>query len=166
MPQSFEQACVIVVRWFYDGCRDMRSTSSIWHLLAQLRRLTLSREATAAPAPLAFENPPVMRLFFSAALPPDQSGFRWRGDIDGVEMNTGFSQPAAFGFWIPGHLAERVTAFEAFEFPSGSQIRLSDFGPAQGFTFGNTAGMFRATAPDFTGVLGLPNSFRALLDGA
>ena len=50
-----------------------------------------------APATVAAADaaPPVMRCFFTIALPPEDMDFRWLGTINGVEIDTMWSQPAA-----------------------------------------------------------------------
>ena len=119
-----------------------------------------------APAPAApeFVNPPVMRFAFSDALPFTDDDFRWYGTINNVEIDSQWTQPAAFGFWIAGPLSV-VAAFVQLILPPGS-VTLADFGPAQPYRFGNTDGFLRATPLTFTGVFNQPNAFRAVLADA
>ena len=109
----------------------------------------------------------VMRCGFSDVLPHPQSMWRWVGTVNGVELDTAWTQPASFAFWIPGDLMQRVVAVALLRsIPGGTQgdrVTLSSFGPAEAYMFGNTLGMLRATPVTFTGQFSPPNDFRALL---
>ena len=84
--------------------------------------------------------------------------------MDSVEIDSQWTQPAAFGFWIAGPLSV-VLAFVQLVLPPG-RVTLADFGPAQPYMFGNTAGYLRATPLTFTGDFAQPNAFRAVLDNS
>ena len=112
----------------------------------------------------------IMRCGFADALPHTDSQFRWVGTVNGVELDTTWDQPSSFAFWIPGNLMARVTAVQLLRsIPPGTlgaHVELSAFGPAEPYTFGNTAGMIRYTPVTFTGQFAPPNDFRAVLRAA
>ena len=124
---------------------------------------TATAETPAAETPAA-EAPAIMRLGWADELPFVDSMFRWRGDIDGVEMDTAFGTPASFGFWIAGDAGLRVIAFEALE--ADSDVRLSDFTTRIAYQFGNTPGYLHYTPLTWQRFLNLPNMFRVTLADA
>ena len=131
----------------------------------------IGSEQPAATRP-DFANPPVMRFAFTSAADGafTDSGFRWLGTVNGVEMNSAPALDSAFGFWIPGSVSRRVTAFEAVEFtmPPGVNLpRLSDFvhGPDP-YTFGGTLGLLRYTDRPHGLSFATPNTFRVVLADA
>ena len=127
---------------------------------------------TIAPAAPAVSAPgtTVMRAGFTDTLPHRQTQFRWIGTVNGVELDTAWVQPASFAFWIPGDLMERIVAVALLRsIPSGTQgerVGISDFGPAEPFTFGNTDGMIRYTPVTYHGAFAVPNDFRAIIGEA
>ena len=128
------------------------------------------RRAIGGPAPPTRARPPakdfgtrVMRMGFSDALPFDDTDFRWLGTANGAVIDSTWTQPAAFGFWLPGRLMSIVVAFVAIESPSGVDVSLGDFGPPQDHKFGDTPGMLRHTPLTFVGQFNQPNTFRAVL---
>ena len=90
--------------------------------------------------------------------------FRWLGTVNGTELDSTWTQPAAFAFWIPGNVMDRVIAFAAIEFGTGVTVSLDDFGPAAPYRFGDTLGMLRHTPLTFVGEFSQPNTFRAVLE--
>ena len=64
--------------------------------------------ATAAAVPGHDVGTTIMRAAFTPALPFQDSNFRWLGTVNGVELDSTWNQPAAFGFWLPGALMDRV----------------------------------------------------------
>ena len=121
--------------------------------------------ATVAAAPDIGTT--VMRCGFTPALPFADNNFRWIGTANGVELDTSWSQPAAFGFWLPNNLMDRVVEVvllrSIFTGPDPDVVNLAAFGPAIAYQFGDTAGMIRHTAESFEGNFSLPNDFRAVL---
>ena len=126
--------------------------------------------ATSAPAASA-EAPDigttVMRCGFSNSTTFTDNLFRWLGTANGVELDTSWPQPAAFGFWLPGTVMERVVEVvllrSIFTGPDPDVVNLAAFGPAIAYQFGDTAGMLRHTPTAFEGNFSLPNDFRAVL---
>ena len=109
----------------------------------------------------------VMRCGFSDTLPHGMTQFRWIGTVNSVALLTTWTQPASFAFWIPGDLMEQIIAVVLLRSITGgtmgSTVHLSAFGPAEPFTFGNTAGMIRYTPVTFRGAFSVPNDFRAII---
>ena len=109
----------------------------------------------------------IMRCAFKDILPHTDTGFRWFGTVNGVELDTAWGQPASFAFWIPGDLMKDVVAVVVLRsipaFTLGESVRLDRFGPAERYTYGNTDGMIRYTPVTFTGQFAVPNDFRAVL---
>ena len=126
--------------------------------------------ATAAPA-AAVPDPDigttVMRCGFSPTLPFADNNFRWIGTANGVELDSAWTQPAAFAFWLPNDLMERVIAVvllrSIFVNPPQVVVDLAAFGPAEAYTFGQTVGQIRFTPVTFDGNFSVPNDFRAIL---
>ena len=102
-----------------------------------------------------------MRFAFTHGLPFTDDDFRWFGTVNSVEIDSKWSQPAAFGFWIAGPLST-VIAFAQLILAPGSG-HLSDFGPPEPYRFGNTDGYLRATPLTFTVDFHQPNAFRAVM---
>ena len=109
----------------------------------------------------------VMRCGFATPLPFTDNVFRWIGTANGVELDTSWSQPAAFGFWLPGDLMSRVVEVVLLRsIQTGGRpdtVNLAAFEPAISYQFGDTPGMLRHTAITFDGNFSLPNDFRAVL---
>lgn len=124
-----------------------------------------TQAAPAGPAPDIGTT--VMRAAFTDTLPFQDTGFRWIGTANGVELDTGWVQPAAFGLWLPGTLWSRVVAVVLLRSitagTQGEHVSLSDFGPAEPYQFGDTAGMIRYTPLTFVGAFAWPNDIRAVL---
>ena len=108
-----------------------------------------------------------MRCGFTDTLPHGQSQFRWIGTANGVELDTTWTQPASFAFWLPGDLMARVVQVVLLRtIPGGTQgnpVDISDFEPAEAFMFGNTVGQIRFTPVSFVGQFAPPNDFRAII---
>ena len=123
--------------------------------------------ATVAAAVSPDIGTTVMRCGFATPLPFTDNLFRWIGTANGVELDTSWSQPAAFGFWLPGNLMSRVVEVvllrSIFTGPDPDVVNLAAFGPAVPYQFGDTVGMLRHTAVTFEGNFSLPNDFRAVL---
>ena len=139
--------------------------------------LTPWRTRRALPVADAIEPPDaiaadagttIMRCGFANVLPHRDSQFRWIGTVNGVEIDSGWTQPASFAFWIPGDLIRRVVAVILLRSvdPSlrGVPVHIGEFGPAEPYTFGATAGMIRYTPTTFVGRFAQPNDFRAVLE--
>ena len=128
---------------------------------------TSERATGTVATPVSDIGTTVMRLGFARALPFMDDGFRWIGTANGVEIDTAHSQPAAFGFWLPGNVMDRVVEvvlLRLVQFSlSPDVVNLAAFGPAIEYQFGDTAGMLRHTAVTFDGNFSLPNDFRAVL---
>ena len=126
-----------------------------------------SERVTAAPAAAPDIGTTVMRCGFTTALPFADNNFRWIGTANGVELDTTWSQPSAFAFWLPNNLMERVIAVvllrSIFVNPPQVEVNLDAFEPAIEYQFGDTAGMLRHTAVTFDGNFSVPNDFRAIL---
>ena len=126
-----------------------------------------SERVTGTAAALPAGGTTVMRCGFTDTLPHGQSQFRWIGTANGVELDTAWSQPASFAFWLPGDLMARVVQVVLLRsIPGGTQgdrVDISAFGPAEAFMFGNSVGQIRATPVTFTGRFAVPNDFRAIL---
>ena len=130
------------------------------------------RRALAVGGPVAAAVEPVrqddgtmiMRFGFASALPFVDHNFRWLGTVNGTVLDSTWTQPAAFGFWIPGNVMDRVIAFAAIEYGTGVTVSLDDFGPAAPYRFGDTLGMLRHTPLTFVGTFVQPNTFRAVLE--
>ena len=109
----------------------------------------------------------IMRCGFTDTLPHTDSQFRWLGTVNGVELDTTWTQPASFAFWLPGDLMQRVVAVALVRLipvgTQGSTVHISQFGDAEPFMFGNTLGMIRYTPVTFSGAFAVPNDFRAIL---
>ena len=109
----------------------------------------------------------VMRGGFTSALPFTDNNFRWIGTANGVELDTSWSQPASFGFWLPNDLMSRVVEVVLLRSIQFSQspdvVNLAAFEPAIEYQFGDTAGMLRHTPVTFDGNFSVPNDFRAVL---
>ena len=109
----------------------------------------------------------VMRCGFASTLPFTDNIFRWIGTANGVELDSSWSQPSAFGFWLPGDLMSRVVEVVLLRSIQTSQspdvVNLAAFGPAIEYQFGDTAGMLRHTPVTFDGNFSVPNDFRAVL---
>ena len=103
----------------------------------------------------------IMRFAFTHQLPFTDDDFRWFGTVNSVEIDSQWSQPAAFGFWIAGQLTE-VVAFVQLILAPGS-VDLGDFGPAELYRIGNTDGYLRATSLTFMSDFHQPNAFCAVL---
>ena len=86
----------------------------------------------AAPAPDIGTT--VMRCGFATTLPFTDNIFRWIGTANGVELDSSWNQPAAFGFWLPNDVMSRVIAVVLLRsIPAGSpgvDVNLAAFGPA------------------------------------
>ena len=128
------------------------------------------RRAIGGPAPPTRARPEapdfgtrVMRMGFSDSLPFDDTDFRWLGTANGAVLDTTWTQPAAFGFWLPGNVMDLVVAFVAIESPGGVTISISDFLPSVAHQYGSTFGKIRTTALTFTGQFNQPNTYRAVL---
>ncbi len=125
-------------------------------------------QSTARDTGADFTNPPVMRFAFAAAGDDfADTGFRWAGTANGVEMDTLPPTGSAFGFWLPGSVSRRVTAFNTVEFNRGpliDQPELADFvhGPVM-YRYGNTAGLLRYTEAPYPFDLDLPNTYSVTL---
>ena len=109
----------------------------------------------------------VMRCGFATPLPFADNLFRWFGTANSVELDTSWSQPASFGFWLPGDLMERVVEVvllrSIFSGPDPDVVNIAAFGPTIAYQFADTPGMLRHTAVTFQGNFSLPNDFRAVL---
>ena len=120
----------------------------------------------AVPADLGGTS--VMRCGFASPLPFTDNIFRWIGTANAVELDSSWSQPSAFGFWLPGDLMSagcrgRAVALYSNIAESPDVVNLAAFGPAIEYQFGHTAGMLRHTAVTFNGNFSVPNDFRAVL---
>ena len=128
---------------------------------------TSAAAAAAAEEAEADIGTTVMRCGFATPLPFTDNLFRWIGTANGVELDTSWSQPASFGFWLPGDLMSRVVEIvllrSIFTGPEPDVVNLAAFGPAIEYQFGDTAGMLRHTAVTFQGNFSLPNDIRAVL---
>ena len=109
----------------------------------------------------------VMRCGFDTTLPFSDDNFRWIGTANGVELDTSWNQPAAFGFWLPNDVMSRVVEVvllrSIFVNPPQVEVNIAAFEPAIPYQFGDTAGMLRHTAVTFQGNFSVPNDFRAVL---
>ena len=131
----------------------------------------ISGTAAATTATAAVADPDigttVMRCGFAATLPFTDNLFRWIGTANGVELDSSWSQPAAFGFWLPNNLMSRVVEVvllrSIFTGPDPDTVNLAAFEPAIPYQFGDTAGMLRHTPITFQGNFSLPNDFRAVI---
>ena len=137
-----------------------------------VRRGGIISGATATPATAAAVPDPdvgttVMRAGFTETLPFQDSNFRWIGTANGVELDSTWTQPASFAFWLPGALMDRVIAVvllrSIFRGSGMLSVVLPRFGPAIDYRFGATDGQLRHTAVDFDGNFSVPNDFRAIL---
>ena len=112
----------------------------------------------------------VMRCGFTSALPFTDNNFRWIGTANGVELDTSWSQPAAFGFWLPNdvmNLVVEVVLLRSLQTGgSPDTVNLAAFEAPMAYQFGDTAGMLRHTAVTFDGNFSLPNDFRAVIGEA
>ena len=103
-----------------------------------------------------------MRCGFAAPLPFVDQQFRWIGTANGVEIDTSWSQPSAFGFWLPGDIMSRVVevvllrSVPSFT-PYPDAVNIAAFEEPVPYRFGETLGMLRHTAVTFVGNFGLPN---------
>ena len=108
-----------------------------------------------------------MRCGFASTLPHPQSQFRWLGTVNGVALDTSWTQPASFAFWIPGLLMDRVVAVALLRsVPAGTQgdpVTIAEFRDPVPYIFGRTPGLIRYTGISFVGRFGIPNDFRAIL---
>ena len=122
---------------------------------------------TVAAVPADLGGTTIMRCGFAGTLPFTDDVFRWIGTANGVELDTSWSQPSAFGFWLPGDLMTRVVEVVLLRSIQHSLspdvVNLAAFGPAIEYQFGHSAGMLRHTAVTFDGNFSLPNDFRAVL---
>ena len=109
----------------------------------------------------------VMRCGFAMALPFTDNVFRWIGTANGVELDTSWTQPAAFGFWLPNDVMSRVVEVVLLRSiqhsVSPDAVNLAAFEPAISYQFGDTVGMLRHTPITFDGNFSLPNDFRAVI---
>ena len=128
---------------------------------------TPSAAGGSEPSATADPGTTVMRCGFASPLPFMDNIFRWIGTANGVELDSSWSQPSAFGFWLPGDLMSRVVAVVLLRSiqTSGSPdvVNLAAFGPPIDYQFGDTAGMLRHTPVTFDGNFSVPNDFRAVL---
>ena len=126
--------------------------------------------SVANTAAIAAPGTTIMRCGFAQSLPHTDTGFRWFGTANGVELDSTWSQPASFAFWIPGNVMSRVVAVALLRSTQplflGVPVTLGEFGPAEPYMYGNTAGMIRYTATTFVGQFSVPNDFRAVLGEA
>ena len=122
---------------------------------------------SVAAVPADLGGTTIMRCGFASPLPFTDNVFRWIGTANAVELDSSWTQPAAFGFWLPGDLMSRVVEVVLLRSiqTSGSPdvVNLAAFGPAIDYQFGHTAGMLRHTAVTFDGNFSVPNDFRAVL---
>ena len=120
-----------------------------------------------APAPDPDIGTTVMRCGFATPLPFTDNVFRWIGTANAVELDTSWTQPAAFGFWLPGDvmsLVVEVVLLRSIQHSvSPDTVNLAAFDPAIAYRFGDTFGMLRHTPVTFDGNFSLPNDFRAVL---
>ena len=109
----------------------------------------------------------VMRAAFADTLPFRDTGFRWIGTANGVELDTGWVQPAAFGLWLPNTVWSRVVAVVLLRSINpglqGEYVSLAEFGPAEAYQFGDTVGQIRYTPLTFIGRFSWPNDIRAVI---
>ena len=128
---------------------------------------TPSAAGGSEPSAAADPGTTVMRCGFASPLPFTDNIFRWIGTANGVELDSSWSQPSAFGFWLPGDLMSRVVEVVLLRSIQTSQspdvVNLAAFGPAIDYQFGDTAGMLRHTPVTFDGNFSVPNDFRAVL---
>ena len=131
-----------------------------------VRRALAVGGPVAAPAaePVQDDGTMIMRFGFASALPFVDHNFRWLGTVNGTVLDSTWTQPAAFAFWIPGNVMDRVIAFVPIEFGTGVTVSLDVFGPAAPYRFGDTLGMLRHTPLTFVGEFSQPNTFRAELE--
>ena len=143
-------------------------------ILARHRRMGagLIRGAPSSPAQAEAPEPvdlglSPMRCGFSDVIPHRQSTWRWAGTANGVELDSSYTQPASFAFWLPGDVMLHVVAVELLRsIPSlspGDPVTLAAFGPPEPYQFGNSPGMARSTPVTFIGQFSWPNDFRAVL---
>ena len=109
----------------------------------------------------------IMRAGFSRVIPHGQSTWRWAGTLNGVALNTVWTQPASFALWAPGDLMSRVVAVvllrTIFAGTPGDPVNLEAFGEPQEYMFGNTNGLAISTPVSFVGQFSWPNDIRAIL---
>ena len=109
----------------------------------------------------------VMRCGFTTGLPFADNNFRWIGTANGVELDSTWNQPAAFAFWLPNDLMERVISIVLLRSiianPPQVVVDFAAFGPAEAYTFGRTIGQIRYTPITFNGNFSQPNDFRAII---
>ena len=136
-----------------------------------VRRAGVIGDAAATQAATAGPDPDigttVMRAAFTDTLPFRDTGFRWIGTANGVELDTGWVQPAAFGLWLPNTVWSRVVAVVLLRSitagTQGEHVSLRDFGPAETYQFGDTVGQIRYTPLTFVGAFSWPNDIRAVI---
>ena len=169
-----DRALILLVRFQFES-REPLSQNPTSELVASRaaavlapyrvqRALPIGGTDTAA-APAAVQNDGIqpMRFGFSDSLPFSDNDFRWLGNVNGVVLDSTWTQPAAFGFWIPGDVMDRVIAFVAIEHAQGVDVALNDFNEAIPYRFGATLGMLRHTTLTFVGNFQQPNTFRAVV---
>ena len=127
-----------------------------------------SERVTREPAAPVDVGTTIMRCGFTDTLPFADNIFRWFGTANGVELDTSWTQPAAFGFWLPGDIMSRVVEVVLLRsIPGFTQfpdtVNIAAFEEPAPYRFGKTLGMIRHTAVTFRGNFGLPNDFRAVI---
>ena len=158
------------IAWFEQAAEGNDLPGAAWAGLSTGTGSTAARTVAAAPSPDPDIGTTIMRCGFSSTLPFTDKIFRWIGTANGVELDTSWSQPSAFGFWLPGALMSRVVEVVLLRSIqvslSPDVVNLAAFEPAIPYQFGDTAGMLRHTPTSFDGNFSLPNDFRAVLGEA
>ena len=128
---------------------------------------TSERVTGTVAAPRSDIGTTVMRCSFSDILPHSQSTWRWVGTANGVELDSSWTQPASFAIWLPSDVMSRIVAIVLLRSISagtpGVDVTLAEFGPAEPYQFGDTAGMIRYTPVSFIGRFAVPNDIRAII---
>ena len=180
-PQDVAHAAIIsFTAWLFEGqtATDGTSQAGVWHRCGAkgmlspwtVRRAGVIGGTAAAAIDTDIDvnvGTSVMRCGFTNVLPFTDDIFRWIGTANGVELDTSWTQPSAFGFWLPNDLMSRiveVVLLRSIQVSlSPDVVNIAAFGPAIAYQFGDTVGMLRHTVVTFNGNFSLPNDFRAVI---
>ena len=153
------------IAWFEAASEGDTMPGASWAGLGSGTDRTTTVAAT--PSPPRDVGTTIMRAGFSSVIPHGQSTWRWAGTVNGVALDSSWTQPASFALWAPGDLLSRVVAVVLLRtvFPGtpGDPVDLAAFGPPEEYMFGNTVGLAISTPVSFTGQFSWPNDIRAIL---
>ena len=160
--------CRARIAWFEQAAEGNDLPGAAWAGLTAGAGLPAARTVAAAPSPGTGTT--IMRAGFSAAIPHGQSTWRWVGTLNGVALDSSWTQPASFALWAPGDVMSRVVAVVLLRsiFPGtpGDPVNLAAFGPLEEYMFGNTRGLAISTPVTYIGQFAVPNDIRAVLGEA